>query len=138
MGTACEVLSDTGIATVGRTVRSPDVLVASSGAPGTARLVPDVVAAFELLSPTNPANERIAKVGEYHAVKSIQTYVIGEQESIGLTVFQRADDMPWTVSVALTGEVLVLPQLALELPVDEFYADVDVPGSERKAGGPPS
>src|SRR5690242_13155367 len=68
-GSGCEPLGpNAGLGTVGNAVRYPDALVTCTRAPGDLRLVPGVVAVFEVLSPTSGRTDRIEKLVEYRAV----------------------------------------------------------------------
>lgn len=128
-GSGCRPLGpDAGVATVGDAVRYPDALVTCTQAPGTANLVPEVVVVFEVLSPTSGRTDRIEKVREYRAVASIRRYVILEHTSVGLTVFERANGEEEWRATALTGDdILRMPEIGIEIPVAEFYEDVDLP-----------
>ena len=124
-GGACEPLGpDAGITTVGATVRYPDAIVSCTKSPGQARTILDVVVVFEVISPSSARMDRIVKLREYHAVPSIRRYVIVEQDSIGLTVFARQHDEPWTASVLTDGDVLALPEIGIEVPVAALYAGI--------------
>jgi Uma2 family endonuclease len=130
-GTGCAPLGpDAGIATVGDAVRYPDALVTCTPSPGTDRLVPGVVAVFEVVSPSSSRTDRIEKLREYQNVTTIRRYVILESTSVGMTVYSRADgENPWTAT-ALTGdEVLSIPELGIAVPVAEFYEETDFSGS---------
>jgi Uma2 family endonuclease len=128
-GSGCRPLGpDAGVATVGDTVRYPDALVTCTQVPGTATLVPGVVAVFEVLSPASGRTDRIDKVREYRAVPSIRRYVIVEHSSIGLTVLSRAGaDEDWRATILTEGDVLRITELDIEIPVAEFYENVDLP-----------
>ncbi len=107
-GGSCEPLGpDAGVATVGDTVRYPDMLVTCAKAPRSAARM-----------------DRIVKLREYHAVPSIRRTIIAEQESIGLTVFARQHDEPWTASVPTDGDVPAMPETGIEIPVAELYAGI--------------
>ena len=121
----CEALgSDAGIQTVGDTVRYPDVVVTCSGFDGRSRLIPQPVIVFEVVSPSSIREDRILKPAEYAAVASIKRYVIVEQSVIGLTVLRRSDDEPWHFETLKAGDTLSLPELGVEIPVDDLYARV--------------
>jgi Uma2 family endonuclease len=128
-GSGCNVLGpDAGLATVGDAVRYPDALVTCTKIPGMARLVPNVVVVFEVVSPTSGRADRIDKLREYRAVPSVRRYVILEYRSTDLTVFSRADGTADWTAVALTAdEALNIPELGIAVPVQEFYEDVDLP-----------
>jgi Uma2 family endonuclease len=125
---------DAGLATVESRVRYPDALVTCSRFPGNARTIPGVVAAFEIVSLGTSRVDRIDKVREYAAVPSIRRYVILESTTAALTVFERQNaETPW-IATTLTGDdVLRMPELAIEIPVSEFYVDTDF-SSDSEAG----
>ena len=128
-GASCHVLGqDAGVATVGNTVRYPDALVSCSALTGDALLVPDVVAVFEVLSPSSQSIDRITKLREYGAVPSILHYVIMEQNSAALTSFARTGaGLAWTATALMAEDTLSLPEIGIEVPVVEFYDGVDLP-----------
>ena len=127
-GSGCRPLGpDAGVATVGDAVRYPDALVTCTRVTGTAHTVEGVVVVFEVLSPTSGRTDRIVKLREYRAVPSIRRYVILEHASIGLTVFARADgDAAWTATALTAEDTLPMPEIGIEIPVAEFYEDVDL------------
>jgi len=134
-GSGCGAFGpDVGIETIGSAVRYPDALVTCAKVDGTALTVPGAVVVFEVLSPTSGRTDRIVKVREYAAVASVRRYVILESTSAGLQVFERATaDEPWK-ALALTGDdTLHMPELGIEIPVAEFYEDVDFGGDPAAA-----
>jgi Uma2 family endonuclease len=136
LGTAYTSLGpDAGLATGGGAVRYPDALVTAGPIDGNARLATDVVLVFEVLSPTSGRADRIEKPGAYLGVPSIRRYVIVEYEFIGLTVLERDDTGTAWKSTALGAcERLRLPDLSIEIPLAEFYQNVDLPQPEPSAG----
>lgn len=130
-GSGCEPLGpDAGVATTGDAVRYPDALVTCTKVPGTAHVVPGVVVVFEVLSPTSGRTDRIEKLREYRAVPSILRYVILEHSSIGLAVFARSDgDEAWRATALTAEDTLQIPEIGIEIPITEFYQDVDLPDS---------
>lgn len=128
-GTGCEALgADAGVATVGNTVRYPDALITCTRASGDALLTPDVLTVFEVVSSTSDRVDRIVKAREYRAVASIRRYVIVERLSIALTVLYRADaGAEWTSTTLISGDTLAMPEVGIEVPVDEFYEGLDLP-----------
>jgi Uma2 family endonuclease len=117
---------DLGVQTIGSTVRYPDALITCTKFPDTDRLAPDVRVVFEVLSPSSGRTDRIEKVREYEAVPSIRRYVIVETTSAGLLVLHRqnANDA-WTAAALTIDDTLSLPEIGIEIPVAEFYEDVD-------------
>jgi Uma2 family endonuclease len=125
-GSECQYLGpDAGLATVNTSVRYPDALVTCSKFAGNARTIPGVIAVFEIVSPGSSREDRIVKVREYAAVPSVRRYVILESTSNGLTVFERQDaETFWRATTLTSDDVLRMPELAIEIPVVDFYADV--------------
>jgi Uma2 family endonuclease len=134
-GTGCRTHGmDAGVATVGDTVRYPDVVVTCSPVDGFSRLVPNPVVVFEVISPTSGHTDRIVKLREYAAVDSIRRYVIVESASAGLTVHERqAAGQRWTVAPATVDDLLPLPEIGIAIPVAELYESVDFPASATGA-----
>jgi Uma2 family endonuclease len=134
-GSRCEPLGlDAGVETVGDTIRYPDGVVTCSPANGVSRLVPNPVVVFEVISPTSGHIDRIVRLREYAAVNSILRYVIVESASAGLTVHERqAAGQPWTVTSAMADDLLLLPEIGIEVPVAELYEGVDFPPSDTAA-----
>jgi Uma2 family endonuclease len=90
--------------------------------PGTDRLVPGVVVVFEVLSPSSGRIDRIEKLLEYRSVPTILRYVMLEHASAAMTVHARANgEDPWTTTALTGGEVLSMHELAIDVPVAEFY-----------------
>jgi len=117
---------DLGVQTIGSTVRYPDALITCTKFPGTDQLASDVLVVFEVLSPSSGRTDRIEKVREYAAVPSIRRYVILETRSAGLLVLHRQHgDDAWTAVALTIDETLSLPEIGIEIPVTEFYEDVE-------------
>jgi Uma2 family endonuclease len=126
-GTGCSHFGpDLGVRTIGESVRFPDALITCTNFPGTARLAPDVVVVFEVLSPDSGRRDRIEKVREYAAIASIRRYVIVEAAGKGLFVLHRQQGDPAFAALTLTeDDTLELPEVGISVPVTEFYEDVE-------------
>ena len=126
-GSSCFPLGpDDGVATIGDAVRYPDAIITCTRTLGTSYLVERPVVVFEVISPGNSAIDRITKVREYLAVASIHTYVIVEQNSIGITVLRRNDDSAWIATTLTADDALRLHEPEVEIPVAELYENVDL------------
>jgi len=116
--------SDLKIQVAGDHIRYPDgMVVCSPGAPD-ARVVPDPVVIFEVLSPSTSAIDRIVKAREYQATPSVKRYVMIEQDRIAATVHARAES-GWSVLVLKDNDTLVMPEIGLEVPLAELYEGVE-------------
>jgi Uma2 family endonuclease len=104
-------------------VRYPDAFVYCSTVPPGTTVIQDPVVVFEVVSPSTSRTDRITKLREYQGAPSIQRYVILEQDTIAATVFSRLG-ADW-IARPLTGdETLKMPEIGIELPLAEIYADV--------------
>jgi Uma2 family endonuclease len=135
-GTPCSSFGpDLAVRTVGEKVRSPDGLITCTKFTDTARVAPDVVVIFEVLSPDSGRRDRIVKLQEYAAVPSIRRYVILEYLTKGILVLHRArGEDPWTALGLTADDILPIPEVGIEIPVAEFYEDVDLPETEEDGG----
>ena len=133
---ACRPLGpDAGVATIGDAVRYPDALVTCAKLDGTARVVPGVVVVFEVISPASGLIDRIDELREYRAVASVRRYVTLEHASVAVTVFQRDDgESDWTATALTASDVLRMPEIGIEVPVAEFYENVELPPSAGSPG----
>ncbi len=127
-GSGCRPLGpDAGLATIGDAVRYPDALITCSQVSDDAYLVPGVVVVFEVVSKTSGPTDRIGKLREYQAVRSILRYVIVERTRIGLSVFARTQgDAPWTATGLVAGETLRISEVGIEVPIEEFYTGTEL------------
>lgn len=128
-GKTCRPLGpDAGIETVDGAVRYPDALVTCATFDLLAKTIPGVVVVFEVLSPTSGRIDRIVKTREYAAVPSIRRYVILGSTGVGATVMERASPQDVERLTALNrDDVLRMPEIAIEIPVAEFYEDIAFP-----------
>ncbi len=115
-----------GVATSGNKIRYPDATVTCTKLEGRGRLVANPIIVFEVVSDSTKGDDRVSKLREYHAVPSIKRYVIAEQTSIGLAVFSREADEPWSATALIEGDTLPLPEIGIEIPVSELYEGVDL------------
>jgi Uma2 family endonuclease len=104
-------------------VRYPDGTVVCRPVDRTATVVYDPVIVFEVLSPSTGRDDRIVKAREYQATPSVQRYVMLEQDAVGATVYARSGDA-WTHEILVADSILVLPEIAVSLPLAELYEGV--------------
>jgi Uma2 family endonuclease len=124
-GGPCRVLGPTLKIEVAGRIRYPDAFVSCTEVVMKTTVVTDPVVVFEVLSESTSRTDRIEKLREYGATPSIQHYVILEQDAMAAMVFVRkgAD----LVAQTLTAEdVLLLPEIGVEVPLAAFYTGVDL------------
>ncbi len=111
---------------VAGSVRYPDAAVTGAPIDGQADVLPEPVVVFEVLSPSTASVDRVIKNEEYRATPSIQRHAMLEQTRIAATVFARSEGR-WTGTVVTGDATLAMPEIGVELPLSELYADVDLP-----------
>lgn len=114
-------------------IRYPDAFVVCTPVAPRATVVADPVVVFEILSDGTAHDDLVVKNAEYRACPSVQRYVVLEQARQGALVFARKGE-DW-VAETLAGEaaLLRLPELGIEIPFAEFYADVPPDGAADEA-----
>jgi Uma2 family endonuclease len=123
-GSRCRTLGpNTKIEVVGR-IRYPDALVVCSPLNLKATVAQEPVMVFEVLSHSTAHIDQFEKLREYTAAPSIRRYVILGQDIIGATVYVRDGDRMVVETVA-RGETLMLPEIGVEIPLDDLYRDVE-------------
>jgi Uma2 family endonuclease len=103
-------------------IRYPDAFVFCSPAPGHVTVIEDPVVVFEVLSPSTSRIDRIDKLSEYRATKSIQRYVILEPDSVAATARTGKD---WIVRPLIVGDSLEMPEIEIVIPLSDIYSDVE-------------
>jgi Uma2 family endonuclease len=125
-GTKCRVFGPTLKIEVAGRIRYPDAFVACTPVLPKQTVIRDPVVVFEVLSESTSRTDRIEKLREYGATPSIQRYVILEQDAIAAMVFVRkGTDL---VAATLTaGDTLHMPEIDVDVPMEAFYAGVELP-----------
>jgi Uma2 family endonuclease len=114
---------DLKIAVAGR-IRYPYAFVVCTPGQNDARVVTDPVVVFEVLSKSTAETDLFVKNEEYRATPSILRYVILRQTEAAAIVFHRHEE-EWVSDVVRSGGILYLPEIGIEVPLDEIYADLD-------------
>lgn len=112
---------------VNGSIRYPDAMILCTPGNGKATVIDDPVVVFEIVSPSTERVDRIVKSAEYRETPSIQAYVMLQQDFVGATVFRRAGEI-WVAETYGAGAVVTLPGAAIDLPLDEAYEGLDLPG----------
>ncbi len=136
-GTPCSAYGgDLKIQVAGR-IRYPDAFVVCTPVSPRATVVTDPVVVFEVMSESSIGTDLIYKCAEYRATPSIRRYVVLEQGSVAAMPFSRKGD-DWVTDQILGREALLpLPELGIELPMAELYADLELESEAPRepAGG---
>jgi Uma2 family endonuclease len=124
-GSACRPWGPNSKIEVQGRIRYPDAFVSCTSSHPNDTIIPAPVVVFEILSPTTSRTDRIEKLREYQATPSIQRYVILEQDSVAATVFSRQGG-EWTGHALTETDVLRMPEIGIELPLADIYADAEL------------
>ncbi len=120
-----QVLPEAGIATVGRAVRYPDVMIATNVDAGTDRLISEPLVVFEVLSPSSGRVDYAVKLREYREVPSIRRYIVVDNTGPDLTVYLRGIGVTeWTADALTAGDTLVVPEAGISLPVNDIFLGI--------------
>jgi len=133
-GKPCRVRGPTLKIEVAGRIRYPDAFVYCTPVAPKDTIVRDPVVVFEVASPGTSRTDRIDKLREYQATPSIRRYVILEQDSIAATVFSRLGS-DWIARALTEGDVLRMPEIGIELPLADIYADVPLAAPESDGEG---
>ena len=90
-------------------------------------VVTNPVAIFEILSPSTENHDRGRKFVEYRKLSSLRHYILIDQHEALVEHGLRQDRGTWLWRELRAGQVLFLPDLSLELPVDLLYESVEFP-----------
>ena len=91
-------------------------------------MVANPVVVFEVLSEGSANDVLVVKNAEYRATASIQRYVILQQTHAAAIVFARKGEDWVTELLAGDAAVLRLPEIGIEIPLADIYADIDLAG----------
>jgi Uma2 family endonuclease len=105
-------------------IRYPDAFVVCTPLTPRTTVVTDPVVVFEILSPSTSNTDLVVKNAEYRACPSIRRYVTLQQTHPGALAFARKGEDWVSETFSGTDAVLRLPELDLEIPLAELYADV--------------
>ncbi len=85
----------------------------------------DPVVIFEVLSTSTASTDSVTKNNEYATTPSVQRYIMLAQDLIGGTMFERVSG-DWVGRVLTADAVLKMPEIGIEVPISEFYVDVEL------------
>lgn len=132
-GTPCRARGGTLKIRIGSKIRYPDAVVTCTPADLTSDFVPSPVVIFEVLSKSTHRTDKTAKLMEYRSLDTVQHYVLLEQDQVLATMYSRSPT-GWAVDQFTAGATLAMPEIGVDLPLDELYADIAFPsevGSEE-------
>jgi Uma2 family endonuclease len=120
----CRVFHEGMRLRLAHSLRYPDLMVVCTPVPNDATDVTDPVVVIEVLSPTTLRTDRIDKNREYEATPGIVRYILLEQDAIAAEVYTREAGR-WVRSTVTGDGVLAMPEIGVEIPLAEAYADLE-------------
>ena len=106
-----------------RGYRYPDAFVTCTPITSDATVATEPVVIFEVLNRSTQQIDRTIKLAEYQAIPSLRRYVMLEQHEALATVIERKGE-DWTLRLLRPDAVLAMPEIGIEVPLAELYADV--------------
>ena len=100
--------------------RYPDASVTCTPLAPRDDLLTEPVVLFEVLSESTQHTDKTEKLIEYRAIPTMRRYVMLEQDQVLATVIARTDT-GWSLDMLRAGETLSLPEIGIEVPMDELY-----------------
>jgi len=134
-GTRCRAYGSNLKVRAADRIRYPDAFVACTPLDPRGTVCDDPVVVFEVLSPSTARTDRVEKMHEYWETPSVQRYVLIEQDAVSAMAFARGEES-WSGRVLWPGSVLAMPEIGIELPLDELYQGLD-PAALRDPEPPP-
>lgn len=125
-GGPCTALGSDMKVRIGSKIRYPDAHVTCTADLPSATVAQNPVVIFEVLSESTGRTDRTSKLLEYRSLGSVQRYVLIEQDQAMATSFARIGE-GWVVDQFLASDTLAMPEIGIEIPISELYADVELP-----------
>jgi len=111
---------------VAGSIRYPDAFVVCTPVSPLAKVVQEPVVVFEILSPSTVNTDLVVKNAEYRDTPSVRRYVVLQQTHAAAIMFVRKGEDWVAEPVAGIESVLAMPEIGLDLPLAEIYADLDL------------
>lgn len=131
-GRACQAYGSELKIEVAGHIRYPDAFVVCTRVPPSSTVVADPVVVFEVLSHSTTHEDLVVKNAEYRATPSIQRYVILQQTHAGAVMFIR-QGVDWVSEIVGDQGTLNLPEIGIEIPLAEIYADIELVSDQDRA-----
>ena len=128
-GNPCRPYSQGMKLRIGAKYRYPDAFVTCVPVANDDDLSADPLLIFEALSKSTERTDRTTKLMEYRTIGTLRRYILLEQDQAMLTTYTRAEN-GWVVDQLSADDALHLPEIGIDIPVMELYADLVLPKPE--------
>lgn len=105
----------------------PDLVVTCNADDLIARdFIKNPLIIIEVLSPGTANYDRALKFKYYRQIDSLQDYVLVDSETISVEVYQRGNEKMWKYFAHNEGEIITLPSIEFECPIDSIYEGIEI------------
>ena len=126
-GKACRAHGNSLKIRVMGSIRYPDAFVTCTPAAPGSTVLHEPVVIFEVLSKSTARTDRMVKNREYAGTNSVRRYIMLEQTAMEGMMFSRAGEgSDWIGQIFGADAVLHIPEIGIDLPISELYADIDL------------
>ena len=115
----------------------PDLMVTCSSLDAANRLIkrePKLV--VEVLSPSTAAYDRGGKFADYRLLPTLQEYMLVDIDSRRCDLFRKQANGLWVLHPFEAGQTLHLASVALDIPADALWADIEPPAQAEAPADP--
>jgi len=132
-GRPCQFFGNNLKIEVAGSIRYPDGFVTCTPGAPSDKIAPDPVVIFEVLSASTAGTDTVIKNHEYAGTPSVRRYILLAQDVMGGTMSERVGD-DWVGHILAPDSLLRMPEIAVEVPIAEFYEGVELapPSTEDK------
>ncbi len=102
----------------------PDAMIICKAVAGDALYTDSPTVILEVLSPSTRRQDETLKLRDYLTIPSLQTYILAEADSPLITIHRRDGDKFQREMLAGLDAVLALPEVGIEISLNELYQDV--------------
>ena len=107
-------------------VRRPDITVECRPGADSAMEAVEPRLLVEVLSPSTAGIDRFRKLEEYKTRSDVQVILLIDTQILGVAAWRRGPD-GWTLeSYEARDAVIPLPELGIDLPMDELYEEIAI------------
>jgi Uma2 family endonuclease len=103
----------------------PDVVVSCDPQDQNARqFLQAPILIIEVMSPSTEVRDRGRKFTRYQTIPSLQEYVLVNSEMVSVECYRRGEGRMWLYSPYTEADVMLLPSIGLEFPIELLYEGV--------------
>ena len=134
-GKPCRVHGNSLKIRVLNSIRYPDAFVTCTPVQRGSMVVYEPVVIFEVISKSTAHTDRMVKNREYAGTASVRRYIMLEQTAPEGMMFTRSGEAAeWLGQIIGAETILHMPEIGIELPLAELYANIDLAPPDADEG----